>query len=189
MNKYLKQIYQKLTYLFQFENSRLAYKIDRHFLFGDNARDNQRRGRMIQPSLQSCGENLTVVLGATIGDPKNIIIGNNVYIGLWAYLGVGPITIGDDVIIGPHCSLTGHNHDFAEAGAIMIEEHAWLGAGVCVTAGVRVGKYSVIGAGAVVTKDTQDYSVMAGVPARRIGTVNPQTMKIEYRAEDQACLL
>jgi galactoside O-acetyltransferase len=58
----------------------------------------------------------------------------------------------------------------------VIEDDCWLGAGVTVMDGVRVGRGSVIGAGAVVTHDVPPYSIMAGVPARSIGSrsIEPQ---------------
>jgi coenzyme F420 hydrogenase subunit beta len=175
---FLKQMDKKLMLPFQFIRLRLDYSRDKYFLFGDNLNKNLRRGRIIRPYLQSCGRNFTVALGATIGDPQNTRIGDNVYIGLWTYIGVGPITLEDDVMIGPHCSITAHNHYYSKAAPIIIGAHSWLGAGVSVTAGVKIGKFNVIGAGAVVTKDTDDYSVMAGVPAKKIGVIDPSTSKI-----------
>jgi acetyltransferase-like isoleucine patch superfamily enzyme len=53
---------------------------------------------------------------------------------------------------------------------VVIEEDCWLGAGVTVIDGVRVGRGSVIAAGAVVTKDVAPYSVVAGVPGRLVAT-------------------
>ena len=51
---------------------------------------------------------------------------------------------------------------------VVIEDDCWLGAGVIVVDGVRIGRGSVVGAGAVVTRDVEAYSVVAGVPARRV---------------------
>lgn len=53
---------------------------------------------------------------------------------------------------------------------VVIEDDCWLGAGVVVVDGVRIGRGSVVGAGAVVTHDVEPYSVVSGVPARRIAT-------------------
>ncbi|MBN2584561.1 MAG: acyltransferase [Planctomycetes bacterium] len=84
-------------------------------------------------------------------------------------------------MIGPHCSLTGGDHQFNpeiedfsaphKRGPIVIGRGTWMAAGSVVTTGVRVGKANLIAAGAVVTKDTPDYAIMAGVPARQIGSV------------------
>lgn len=51
---------------------------------------------------------------------------------------------------------------------VVIEDHVWLGANVIVLSGVTIGKHSVIAAGAVVTKDVEFYTIMAGVPAKII---------------------
>lgn len=53
---------------------------------------------------------------------------------------------------------------------VVIEDDCWLGAGVIVVDGVRIGRGSVVGAGAVVTRDVEPYSVVAGVPAKRLAT-------------------
>ena len=89
----------------------------------------------------------------------------------------GTVSIGDGVRIGTHCSLLGFDHGFADAHVpvfqqphtsrgITIEDDVWFGAQVVVLDGVTVGAHSVIGAGAVVTKDVPPYSIAVGNPAR-----------------------
>ncbi|MFC1866764.1 acyltransferase [Thermodesulfobacteriota bacterium] len=175
---FAKEIGRGLTYPMFLIKFLLGYGIDKYFLFGDNIKHDKRRGKIIRSHLKSCGENLTVAVGVTIGDPQNTIIGNNVHIGFWTYLGVGPIILGDHVTIGPQCSITAHNHNYSKAGPIIIGEHTWVGAGVSIVAGVKTGKWNVIAAGAVVTKDTEDCALMAGVPARMIGKVEPNSARI-----------
>jgi acetyltransferase-like isoleucine patch superfamily enzyme len=51
---------------------------------------------------------------------------------------------------------------------VVIEDDCWLGAGVIVVDGVRIGRGSVVGAGAVVTRDVEPYSVMIGIPAKKV---------------------
>ena len=88
-----------------------------------------------------------------------------------------PIRIGCDVGVSQNCALYSYNHGFAPGepvsrqplqtrGPIIIEDHAWLGVGVIVLDGVRIGKGAVIGAGAVVTRDIPDGAIAVGVPAR-----------------------
>jgi acetyltransferase-like isoleucine patch superfamily enzyme len=53
---------------------------------------------------------------------------------------------------------------------VVIEDDCWLGAGAVVVDGVRIGRGSIVGAGAVVTKDVEPYSIVTGVPARLVAT-------------------
>ena len=86
------------------------------------------------------------------------------------------LEIGARCMIGPHCFLTDANHSMARNVAInqqpmqprpvIIEDEVWVGAGVCVLPGVRIGRGAVIGAGAVVTSDVAPFAVVAGVPGR-----------------------
>lgn len=88
-----------------------------------------------------------------------------------------PIRIGCSVQIAPNCAFYPYDHGFAPdrpiieqplqtKGGITVEDDAWLGFGVVVLDGVRIGKGSVIGAGSVVTRNIPDGAVAAGVPAR-----------------------
>lgn len=90
------------------------------------------------------------------------------------------ITIGEDCQIGPNVQLLTPTHpidprsrrDKLEAAEpITIEDNVWLGGGVIVCPGVTIGKNSVVGAGAVVTKDIPDNVVAVGNPARVIRTI------------------
>lgn len=106
-----------------------------------------------------------------------IIIGDNVGVGGYANIGgSGGVSIGDNTIIGPYFSAHPENHNFdsievpirlqgTTRNAIKIEENCWLGAKVTVLAGVTIGKGSIIGAGAIVTKDIPAYSIALGSPA------------------------
>ena len=87
------------------------------------------------------------------------------------------IRIGRGVQIGPSCAFYNFDHGIRPGepigrqpihtkGPIVIEDDAWLGGGVIVLAGVRIGKGAVIGAGAVVTRDVPDGAIAVGVPAR-----------------------
>ena len=92
-----------------------------------------------------------------------------------AYL--GSIYIGSGVDIAPNCAFYAYDHGFAPdktireqplrtKGDIIIGDHAWLGVGVVVLSGVRIGSGAVIGAGSVVTKDIPDSAIAFGVPAQ-----------------------
>jgi len=90
------------------------------------------------------------------------------------------IHIGRDVLIGPYTVLRAANHIFKNAHQniqrqghsgepIIIGDDVWLGAHVTVLAGINIGRGCVVGAGSVVTKNFEPFSVVAGVPAKQIG--------------------
>ena len=96
-------------------------------------------------------------------------------------VGGGDITIGDAVRIGSHVRIIASNHVFSSQDAfikdqgetklgIQIEDDVWIGTGACVLDGVKVSRGTVLAAGAVVTKSTEAYSVVAGVPARKVSS-------------------
>lgn len=118
---------------------------------------------------------------------SGIKIGRDSLIGEYSIIrGQGGVTIGDRVFTSPFTQIIAVNHIFDDpkrpfidqgitAEGIVIEDDCWLGAGAVITDGVRVGKGSVVAAGAVVTKDVPPHSVVAGVPARVIKTIDGQT--------------
>ena len=57
---------------------------------------------------------------------------------------------------------------------VLIKEGAWIGAGATILPGVSVGKYAIVGACAVVTKDVPDYAVVVGTPARVVKTLDKE---------------
>ena len=105
-----------------------------------------------------------------IGDRTRIGIGNTV---------IGPVQIDDDVIFAQHVTLSGLNHEYRDVttpihkqsintAKIHVKSGAWLAANCVITAGVTIGKNTVVAAGSVVTKDVPDYAVVAGNPAKII---------------------
>jgi acetyltransferase-like isoleucine patch superfamily enzyme len=108
-----------------------------------------------------------------------------------------PCVIGDGVFIGPRVVITNDLNPRAvtPSGVIKssgdwtpkaatIESGASLGAGVITVAGVRIGKWAMIAAGAVVTTDVPDHALFAGIPARQIGWVSEDGFKLEPFKED-----
>ncbi|MCA9235136.1 MAG: acyltransferase [Planctomycetales bacterium] len=98
------------------------------------------------------------------------------------------IRIGDNVSIGPEAAVLTLGHDpqskdFADRGGeVVIGDRAWVGFRAIVMPGVTVGEGAVVAAGAVVTKDVPPFTIVAGVPAKRIGTRNPDIdYSLEYR--------
>ncbi len=117
-----------------------------------------------------------------VGD---VLIGDRVRIGMSNVL-IGPVTIGNDVMLAQNIVLSGLNHGYEDINIvphkqpvtkkkITLEDEVWIGANSVVVAGVTIGKHSVIAAGSVVTKNIPPYSVAVGNPARVIKQYNPQT--------------
>lgn len=127
----------------------------------------------------SIGDNSMVEDFTTINNGVGEVrIGNNSLIGLGNVI-IGPITVGNNVILAQNIVASGLNHNYADirqpihqqgvsVAPIVIEDDCWIGANTVITAGVRIGKHCVIAAGAVVTKNIPPYSVAVGNPARVI---------------------
>lgn len=108
----------------------------------------------------------------TIGD--NLGLNSNVFIGA----SEGQISIGNNVLIGPNVVIRAADHGLSSetlickqahvSGVIIIEDDVWIGSNAVILKDVKLGKGSVIAAGAVVTKNVEPYSIVGGVPARKI---------------------
>jgi acetyltransferase-like isoleucine patch superfamily enzyme len=111
---------------------------------------------------------------------KNISIGKNVFINFdCTFLALGGITIEDDVLIGPKVSLITENHPLNPqerkglvGKSIHIKNNAWIGANATILPGVTIGENAVVAAGAVVSKDVPDNSIVGGIPAKFIKDIN-----------------
>jgi acetyltransferase-like isoleucine patch superfamily enzyme len=115
---------------------------------------------------------------------SGIKIGSDSLIGEYSVIrGQGGVQIGDRVYTSPFTQIIAVNHVFDDpdrpfveqgitAEGIIIEDDVWLGAGAIITDGVRVGKGAVVAAGAVVTKDVLPHTVVGGVPAKPIKTID-----------------
>jgi len=116
-----------------------------------------------------------------------IRIGRDSLIGEYTVIrGQGGVEVGDRVYTSPFCQLLAVNHVFDDpqrpfidqgitAQGIVIEDDVWIGSGAIVTDGVRIGQGAVIAAGAVVTADVPPHTVMAGVPAKPVRTIDGST--------------
>jgi len=114
-----------------------------------------------------------------------IEIGSDCSVNAYSFVsGCGGLRIGNHVMIGSHVSIYASNHVFNDLSLPMnqqalslekieIEHDVWVGTGVRILAGVRVGTGSVLAAGAVVTRSTEPYSINGGVPSRQIGSRKP----------------
>ena len=107
---------------------------------------------------------------------KHTKIGKNVFINFdCIFLDLGGITIEDNVLIAPKVSLLSEGHPIPPAdrqslvpGHIHIKKGAWIGANATILPGVTIGENAVVAAGAVVSKDVRDNTIVGGIPAKII---------------------
>ncbi len=110
---------------------------------------------------------------------ENIHIGKNVFVNhACTFMDRGGIILEDNVLIGPKVNLitTTHPINPAERRAtisqpILIKKGAWIGVGATILPGVTVGENSIVAAGAVVSKDVPDNSIVGGIPAKLIKSI------------------
>lgn len=114
-----------------------------------------------------------------------ISIGNNSLIGISSTL-IGPVSIGNDVLLAQNIVISGLNHGYENVSLsireqkvstqpVVVEDEVWIGANVTITAGVRIGKHSIIAAGSTVFKNVPPYSIVGGNPAKIIKRYNEET--------------
>lgn len=115
---------------------------------------------------------------------NRVTFGKGVFINHSAILSAsGGIEFEDGCMAAPGLRIATINHDMNERhtiytyGKVTVKQNAWIGMNVTICPGVTIGKYAVVGAGAVVTKDVPDYAVVAGVPAKVIKMLDPNDQK------------
>ena len=133
-----------------------------------------------------CGKLMLQHCGKKVNIEKNARFSPNVSLGDYSGIGVnasihGKCVIGNYVMMGENCTIISRNHahsrtdipmmlqGFEEERMVYIEDDVWIGDCVTILPGVRIGEGSIIGAGAVVTRSVQPYSIVGGVPAKAIG--------------------
>jgi len=129
--------------------------------------------------------------GAYVG--PGVRIGDHVKLQNYALV-YEPAVLGDGVFVGPAAVLTNDyfprsvdpqgrlkRGDDWEAVAVVVDEGASLGARSVCVAPVRIGRWALVAAGAVVTRDVPDFALVAGVPARRIGWVGRAGVRLAER--------
>jgi acetyltransferase-like isoleucine patch superfamily enzyme len=137
------------------------------------------RSRRLLRQCAASGETVRLRMPVVIYHPEHLTLGRQVDIGEFVMLRAsGGLRIGDRVLIAAGAVLTtrGHPAEPPRSGRtvdapIEVEDDVWIGAGAIVLPGVRIGRGAIVGAGAVVTRAVEAYSIVAGVPAREIGRV------------------
>lgn len=146
------------------------------FPWGKNLR------RFFARGIIKCGKNVNVEQGARFG--CMVSLGDYSGLGVRARL-VGPVDIGNYVMMAPDVVIITNNHEFSdtetpmmfqglrEPSPVVIEDDVWIGERVIILPGVRIGKGSIIGAGAVVAKEIPPYSIAVGNPVKIIKSRRP----------------
>ena len=134
----------------------------------------------LRPFFAHAGKMVNIQPGVTMDPLRNISIGDNSGIGRDSFLvAPAPIEIGRDVMIGPQLVIYTSNHGTEKTvpmnrqqmtcKPVKMGDDVWIGVRVTILPGVNIGDGAIIAAGAVVTKDVEPYSIVGGVPARKIG--------------------
>jgi len=152
--------------------------------------DNTRIWHFCHLSAQSViGENC--VLGQNVFVANGVVLGNGVKVQNNVSLYTG-VTCEDDVFLGPSMVFTNvinprsfveRKHEFRPT---LVKQGASIGANATVLCGITLGRFCMIGAGAVVTKDVPDFALLAGVPAKQIGWVSRLGHRLELDKEGKA---
>jgi maltose O-acetyltransferase len=136
------------------------------------------RALLCRPLFRRFGYNVDIGPRVEFFNARGSEIGDNSGVG--AYSSLGTVNIGNYVMMGTHCLIISRNHrfddlnmpmcqqGFQEDNPVVIEDDVWVGSKVIILPGVRVGRGSIIGAGAVVTENVKPYTIVGGNPAKVI---------------------
>ena len=134
---------------------------------------------------ENCSFGQNVVVGPNVNIGNHVKIQNNVSV----YEGV---TLEDGVFCGPSCVFTNvHNPRSKivrknEYRKTLVQKGVTLGANCTIICGATLGKFSFIGAGAVISKDVPDYALMVGVPAKQVGWMSEYGEKLDLPLKGNA---
>ena len=137
------------------------------------------RSNIAKRCFKNAGQCINIEHRADFGTGRGISIGERSNIGIRCRVR-GPLEIGKDVMMGPEVVIIGPSHKYDRTDIPMIfqgsetpkltiiEDDVWIGTRVIILNGVKIGKGSIIGAAALVTKDVPEFTVVGGVPAKII---------------------
>ena len=132
-----------------------------------------------------CGKLMLASCGKKVNIEQNAVFSSKVSLGDYSGIGInakiyGTCFIGRYVMMGSDCTIITRNHKFSKLDepmmfqgfedeqAVYIGDDVWIGDKVTILPGVHIGNGSIIAAGAVITRDIPEYSIVAGVPAKII---------------------
>ena len=135
--------------------------------------------RHILSCLKSVGKEVTLRMPVKVYHPDCLEIGNKVDIGEYSFLRAsGGLKIGNNVLIAGGVFITTRGHSITipryglvEDSSVEIADNVWIGANAVVLPGVKIGEGAIVAAGAVVSKNVEPFTIVGGVPARKISIV------------------
>lgn len=137
------------------------------------------RGFLCRRIFKRMGKNVNIEHGAFFGSGEDIEIGDFSGLGLRCSVS-GPLSLGDNVMMGPDVLIFTQNHNFENTDVPMIRQgntekrkvavgnDVWIAARAIILPGVTIGEGAIVAAGAVVTKDVPPYAIVGGNPAKVI---------------------
>lgn len=147
------------------------------------------RRAVLRRYFKRAGSGLTVFPGARITGVHNLAVGNRCYIGYDNVIqATGGVELGDNVVLGPAVKIWSVNHVFARDDVhimdqgydfkpVVIGRGVWIGGDCFIMPGARIGDHAVVAAGSVVgAKDIEPYAIVAGNPARKVGSRRERTV-------------
>lgn len=156
-----------------------------------------RGAKIYQPdlvNLYGCEIGEETKIGAFVEIRKSVVIGKRCKIQAFAFIPEG-VTVEDGVFIGPHVCFTNDlfpravNDDGSLKAAddwtttpTLIKAGASIGANATILCGITIGKFALVGAGAVVTKGVPDFAVVGGNPARILGDARDERFRRSARS-------
>lgn len=143
-----------------------------------------------------------VVTGARVG--RDCTLGQGVYVAATVVVGdrckvqnhvslYDGVELEDEVFLGPSCVFTNVKHPRAavsrkhEYRRTLVRHGATVGANATVVCGVTIGRFAMIGAGAVVTRDVPDHAIVVGTPARQVGWASERGLRLELVDHEARC--
>ena len=145
------------------------------------------KGTKIWHWVHVCGENTSIGMNCNLG--QNVYVGNDVKIGNGCKIQnnvsvYDAVTLEDNVFCGPSMVFTNVYNPRSEIvrkdelRKTLVKEGATIGANATIVCGVTLGEYCFIAAGAVITHDVEPFALMVGVPAKRIGWMDKEGLRV-----------
>lgn len=127
----------------------------------------------------AAGPHVYLFGGSEFLAPENLSIRGGCHVGRFCQIDArGGISIGNNVVIASHVLMITADHDIqgsdfaGRLGAIIVGDRAWIASRAVITRGVSIGEGAVVAAGAVVVRDVDPWTIVAGVPAKVVGRRN-----------------